>query len=309
MTQLSTGTGEGTTCGIASGIAYCWGNNDFGQLGDGTKTSRSEAIGVAGLTGTALSVGVGVASACAVTSAAADAGGGGGGVYCWGDNTYGQLGNDTTAASRVPVPVTGLASGVTSVALGTYSACALLSDGTVDCWGANNYGQLGDGTQTTRLVPTKVVGVAGATAISLGWWSTCAVTSGTLQCWGDNTFGQLGSNSFVSTSSMPMAVYGIAGGATDVSVGQTSVCAVVSGAAECWGLGPIGNGTGPITSYTSPLPVTGLASGVTAVSVAAWFACAIVSENVRCWGFNTAGELGNSGRTDAFLPILVPGFP
>jgi hypothetical protein len=104
-------------------------------------------------------------------------------------------------------------------------------------------------------------------------------------------------------------VFGIASGATRVSVGQTSACAVVDGGAYCWGLGPVGNDQPPVEAYISPVPVTGLASGVTEIAAAAWFACAVADGGVRCWGFNTAGELGNAGAVDAFTPVRVPGFP
>jgi alpha-tubulin suppressor-like RCC1 family protein len=307
-TTIAAGPGVGTTCGVASGTAYCWGNNDFGQLGDGTKTSSASARAVSGLSTGVTAVAVGATFGCALTSAAADAGGGAA-VSCWGDNTSGQLGNGTATGSLVPVPVPGLVGGVTAIALGPYTACALLSDGTVRCWGANTYGQIGDGTHTTRLAPTTVAGLSGVTAISLGWWTTCAIAGGAVQCWGDNTFGELGSGSTSAGSTTPMAVTGISSGATTVSVGQTSACAVVGGGAQCWGLGPIGNGFGPITVYPTPQKVAGLASGVTNVSVAAWFACAIAQGDVRCWGFNTDGELGNGGAVDAFEPTPVPVFP
>jgi len=307
VTTISAGPGVGTTCGVASGTAYCWGNNDYGQLGDGTKKSAASAVAVSGLSSGVRSVAVGATFACALTNAPADAGGAAA-VDCWGDNTSGQLGNGTATASLVPGPVMGLAGGVTAIALGPYTACALLSDGTVRCWGSNTYGQLGDGTQTTRLAPTAVAGLSGVTAISVGWWTSCAVAGGAIQCWGDNTFGELGAATTTSGSANPVSVSGISSGATSVSVGQTSACAVVAGGAQCWGLGPVGNALGPITEYNTPQEVSGLASGVTEVSVAAWFACAIVRQGVQCWGFNTAGQLGNNGAVDAFSPVRVPDF-
>jgi alpha-tubulin suppressor-like RCC1 family protein len=308
MTSISAGPGVGSACGVAAGTAYCWGNNAFGQLGDGTQTSSAAAKAVSGLSTGVLSVAVGATFACALTSAPADAGGGGA-VSCWGDNTAGQLGNGSATATLVPGPVQGLSGGVMAVALGPYSACALLADGTVRCWGSNTYGQLGDGTHTTRLMPTPVASLSGVTALSLGWWTTCALASGGVECWGDNTFGELGNDTTVPNSTTPVTVSGLASGATSISVGQTSACAVVAGGLQCWGLGPIGNALGPITSYTRPQAVIGPTSGVTEVSVAAWFACAIVRQDVRCWGFNTAGELGNNGAEDSFLPTAVPGFP
>jgi alpha-tubulin suppressor-like RCC1 family protein len=305
-TAVSAGNGGDFACGIASGIAYCWGNNDTGQLGNGTSVASSMPVAVQGLT-TVTSLAAGGASACAIAAASPDAGAGGA-LYCWGDNRYGQLGDGTTTSSQVPVPVTGLTGGVVAVSAGVYSACAVLSDGTVDCWGENEMGQLGDGTEKTRLVPTKVVGMAAATSVSAGWYSTCAVmASGTIQCWGDNTFGELGDDSLTS-SLTPVAVMGVPFGATQVSVGNTTACAVVGGGAQCWGFGAIGNGGSPALHYLFPAPVTGL-TGVTSVATGDGFACAAAHGAAECWGINSIGELGNGGALDTFLPNPVPGFP
>jgi alpha-tubulin suppressor-like RCC1 family protein len=298
--------GAGQACGVSSGLAYCWGDNRFGQLGNGTTKSSVMPVAVGGLPGPVLSVSTGSASSCAIVSGA-DVGAGGA-LYCWGDNTYGELGNGGVTSSLVPVPVPALGSGVTGISANFASWCASLSDGTADCWGDNGSGQLGDGTMTTRLVPTKVVGLVGVNSVSVGWFSSCAVATGSIWCWGDNSYGELGSG-FVPPSLIPVPVFGIASGATRVSVGQTSACAVVDGGAYCWGLGPVGNDQPPVEAYISPVPVTGLASGVTEIAAAAWFACAVADGGVRCWGFNTAGELGNAGAVDAFTPVRVPGFP
>jgi alpha-tubulin suppressor-like RCC1 family protein len=306
-TGVSASNGGNFGCGVGSGIAYCWGANASGQLGNGTTKTGPTPTAVQGLAGNVLSVAAGALSACAITAGGADAGVGGA-LYCWGDNTLGQLGNDSTAASLVPVPVQGLSSGVLAVSLAIYSACALLADGSVDCWGDNFSGQLGDGTTNTSLVPKKVVGVTGATAISTGWFASCAVTGGSIKCWGGNSYGELGNDS-TTDSLVPVSVSDIFGTATKVSVGVTSTCAVVSGAALCWGNGPIGNDSASELFFTTPAAVTGLGHGVTAVAVGEGFACANVSGGVRCWGFNTDGQLGNGGAVDEFVPTPVVGFP
>jgi alpha-tubulin suppressor-like RCC1 family protein len=298
-------------CAVASGLAYCWGDNSYGELGDGTKSGSSIAVAVEELSGV-VSVAAGSDFACAITSAGPDAGldaGEGGSLYCWGDNSYGQLGNGSSTSTSVPVAIPDLTSGVAAVAAGTFFVCALLSDGTVDCWGYNGNGQLGNGSTKWSSVPTKVSGLTGATAIGAGWFSACAVTSGGVSCWGDNSLGELG-NGTTTPSQVPVDVFGLpVGGATEVAVGRTTACAVAAGGAFCWGTPPIGNGSSPMKFFTSAVPVTGLGSGVTAVAVGDLAACAAVVDGVRCWGLNTAGELGNGGAVDAFLPTAIPGFP
>jgi alpha-tubulin suppressor-like RCC1 family protein len=302
---VASGTDGNFACGIASGLAYCWGDNSSGQLGDGTMTSSPLPVSVQGLSGV-IAIAAGANHACAITSADADAGDGT--LYCWGDNTYGELGTESTVPSLVPVAVPELGSGVSAISLGLYASCALLSNGTVDCWGYNPNGQLGNGTTNTTLTPTPVVGVMSASAIALGWFSACAIANEAIECWGDNEAGELGDNSFTS-SLVPVSVMGPGSGATQVAVGRDAACAVVGGGARCWGEGPTGDGDAPGIVNGTPYLVTGLGTGVTAVAVAVDFACAIADGGVQCWGLNTAGELGNGGAVDAFLPIAIPGFP
>ena len=99
----------------------------------------------------------------------------GGGVKCWGENRSGQVGDGTTGDSIFPSDVVGLSSGITRIAAGGRHTCALTSGGGVKCWGANGAGQLGDGTTTQRLTPVDVIGITGATAITVGVDHSCAI--------------------------------------------------------------------------------------------------------------------------------------
>jgi hypothetical protein len=209
--------------------------------------------------------------ACALTAS--------GGALCWGKNDNGQLGNSSAGAySAVPTPVTGLASGVTAISVGTTSACALTSNGGVQCWGANQSGQLGTDLPSSGA-PVPVPGLtAGITAVSVGEDSACALTlGGQVECWGDIAQGP-----FISGPSGPVPVAGLSSGTTAVSVGSegSGACALtLDGQVECWG-DPTIHG---FDAYP-PVPVTGLASGVTAVSVGDYSACVVASGGVECWG-------------------------
>ena len=233
------------------------------------------------------------AFSCAVTMAGA--------AWCWGDNRSGNLGNGSTTASSVPVPVKTLGSGVTMVSAGSNaSACAVTSDGSVWCWGNNGEGELGNGSSDpSSLVPVELDGFpTSVTAVSVGYNSACALDSkGGVECWGTNNAGQLGDGSATKSLS-PVQVAGLTSGATAVSVGNNYACAVVNGGAQCWG----NNGFG---ASGAPEVVTGLASGVTAISVGDNTACAVVSGAVECWGGNGSGQLGNGSKTDSAVPVPV----
>ena len=190
VSKISAG-GAYQICAITTlGAAYCWGADTWGQLGNGTPLADSNLpVQVTGLgNGTMSDIAGGGLFTCGLTV--------GGGVKCWGYNGDGELGNNSTTNSPVPVDVSGLSGGVSAIDAGDYHACALMAaDGSVKCWGYNGYGQIGDGTSdNNRLVPVPVVGLdAPAIAISAGGNHTCALLNdGTIQCWGDNSEGQIG---------------------------------------------------------------------------------------------------------------------
>jgi len=175
------------TCAVMdTGGVKCWGHNGYGQLGDGTTEERTTPVDVAGLPSDVTAIAIGGYATCAVTPV--------GGMKCWGHNEDGQLGDGTTQDRTEPVDVTGLSSAVSAAAAGANHTCAVLDTGVVQCWGVNDFGQLGDGTTEDRTAPVDVLGLSsGVSAVAAGGYHTCALLdTGHVQCWGGNMFGQLG---------------------------------------------------------------------------------------------------------------------
>ena len=169
---------------------FCWGHNNYGQLGNGSTMNSSLPKAVTGLTG-ALALTVGEYHTCALLA--------GGTVRCWGNNDPGQLGSGNNTNSTTPTAVSGLAD-ARVIQAGVAHTCALVGDGTLQCWGYNYSGQLGNnvGGISSSNRPLKVDRVAGVTMLAAGGYHNCSVVSGgTAQCWGDNTSGQLGNGEMI----------------------------------------------------------------------------------------------------------------
>ncbi len=242
-----------------------------------------------------------------------------GDIWCWGLNEHGQLGTGTTSPSEdAPVKVVGLPMAVKQVAVGIDSSCALLTDGTVWCWGSNQYGQLGNG-QTSLvdvLAPIQVTTLGtNVDVISAGYWHTCALKSGSVYCWGDNLYGEVGNGSFGGTVATPFLVRS---GVTQISAGGFYSCTVVAGnQLWCWGDNFWGQlGLNDTSGRNVPTQVSALGNTVSFVDTAVHATCAVITGGaVRCWGSQDSGRLGNGQSNPAFcagggcqlLPVAVSG--
>ena len=225
----------------------------------------------------------------------------------------------------------------TQIAAGGDTTCAVVTDGTLRCWGDNAHGQLGTAASgTSSRVPVGVAGLSGVTAVAVGSTHVCAIAGGDVKCWGDgnatpasvgfsgataiaaggrhscarsaseiacwgaNDFGQLGQGSPASSAS-PIAVSGFASPGV-IAAGLDFACGSNSGAARCWGangFGQLGDGH----TATSESPQQAIAAGVTALAGGATHACAISSNTMYCWGAGTAGQLGDGKSADDPTPV------
>lgn len=251
------------------------------------------------------SISAGYEMACGVTTA--------GGAKCWGRGMFYGVGDGTLSNRYRPVDVTGLTSGVESIDVGYLHACAVTTAGGVKCWGRNDNGELGDGTNTSSVVPVQVLGLtSGVIAIrtSKVAGTTCALrTFGDVLCWGRNDFGQLGDGGNVD-SWVPVAVAGLMG-VTQIAVGGAHACALLGdGTVQCWGHNVVGQlGDGSYVNRTVPVAVSGI-TNATAVGAGSQHACALLATgSVQCWGTNLNDAIGlpslGTGATN--VPVTVDG--
>ena len=278
--------GNGHVCAsLASGKMMCWGLNQFGQVGDGSKEMKASPAEVPLADGNVISVGLGGEHTCAVQS--------NGAAHCWGHNKWGRLGDGTEQDRLTPWPVAGLNTGVVAIAAGLKGSCALLADGSIKCWGSPGVGKGG----APPLAPQIVKGLGGgAKAISVGGTHACALlASGSVQCWGLDSYGALGTGSVVGAYLLPSQVKGLLSGVSALSAGYSHSCAVLAnGAVKCWGANGAGSiGDGTTIDRFQPVQVLGIANGGVDVSAGSASSCAVLASGaVKCWGANSYAKLG-----------------
>ena len=291
--------GSAHTCARSNGDLLCWGRNERGQLGDGTRDNRYTGAPVRGLPD-AKGLAAGARHSCALTRS--------GGVHCWGSNDGGALGagllpggGDDGQAGTVRN-----LTDATDLGSGNAFSCAVTS-GNVQCWGAGGFGQLGDGTLADRSLAQPIPGLADAVQIAVGDGHACARRSnGQVSCWGQNGSGQLGDGSKVMRSK-PTPVDGLAD-ATVLAAGAEHTCAARrAGPVVCWGKNAATQlGNGKHDDSPRPVSVAGTLSNVSQLSLGTTHSCALAAgRRIFCWGGNYFGQVG-SGHTVGFSEMPKP---
>lgn len=289
--------GNKFTCMQQDGGVYCWGDANYtgtGVVGHEPFPAPTPVPNPATM----------VASrkwhSCAVSA---------GDVYCWGISTGGLLWNGA-GSGKLPIKVTNFAGPAVSVSAGDDHNCAVLQDGTIQCWGRNTYGQLGTGDRLSSSVPVTVTQLPGpAVGVAAGHGHTCALLEdGVVYCWGANWSGQLGA--WTNTdSALPTKVNALPK-AQAVSAGFSHTCALtLDGGVWCWGantFGELGDGTNLVR--WSPVQVQGLTSGARAIALGSESSCAITEGGrLRCWGINSTGRIGDGTTDHRYEPVEVIG--
>ncbi|MEO8959026.1 MAG: hypothetical protein ABI304_08790 [Rudaea sp.] len=298
--------GFGHTCALTTtGAVKCFGFDGTGALGNNSTTDSPIPVGVSGLDSGVAAIAAGATHTCALTTTGA--------MQCWGSNGNGQVGNNATTDSHVPVPVSTLTSGVMAITSGYVHTCALTTAGAMKCWGANSNGELGNNSITDSHVPTPVSSLAnGVASIASGSSAdhSCALTTqGVVFCWGSNSYGELGNNS-TTESHVPTAVSDIGRGVASITAGDLHTCAVTTaGGVKCWGAnfnGQLGNNMPTVNPVPESVDVSGLPSGVATAAAGAYHTCALTTTGaVQCWGYNSSGQLGNGSKMDSSSPVAV----
>lgn len=312
-TFVTIGAGDDHTCALdRSGAAWCWGSDEFGQLGDGDAGGGSwSAVPVRVAGGhTFRSITVGNIHTCALGRA--------GQAWCWGNDSWGQIGDGAPApwpGQLSPVRVAGTRS-YTAITAGGYHTCALAVTGKAWCWGSDAAGQVGDGSgaEGTKATPVRVAGGIVFRSISAGLEHTCALgRTGRAWCWGSNTAGQLGNRAMGGPASSPVRVVGGLRFRT-VSAGGGHTCALgMAGRAWCWGAddaGQLGNGrAGQRAQSPTPRRVSGHRTFAT-IAAGAGHSCAVsTSGSAWCWGSDAGGQVGDgaASQADKHSPVRVAG--
>lgn len=308
---------------IKDGTVRCWGLNSLGQLGyadagvlneGGTFWTSNIGYKVGNL-GPAKALTAGYYHTCALLQNDE--------VWCWGDNSKGQLAMGVNTTPNInPVKINAAPAGITELRAGGWHTCAL-SGGMVTCWGRNDQGQQGTGTPNDSGVtpgvitsPAAVNGVSGATHIGLGDQFTCIASANDVKCFGNNSFGQLargGDAGQPPFSTTVTATQGLTMVDDVVKSNGSHECVLLGGAAKCWGRNHIGQAIpGPGTlSLTAPVSVTGLA-GAIAIAPGSKHTCALIGDGgiVQCWGLNDHGQTGemiSDPEAGTYVPTAVGG--
>lgn len=284
---------------LSDGTVKAWGSNNFGELGDGTTSTRFIPVQVSILT-RITAVAAGAWHSLALRND--------GTVWAWGNNDYGQLGDGTVNEVHQPKRITAL-SGMVSIAAGEDFSIALKTDGTVWAWGINTWGQLGDGSVTDKFFPVKIPALTGVKEIAAGRGSCVALKAdGTLWTWGLNSNGALGLGSTILMSNTPVEITGLSNIIRVASNGSGHSLALKNdGSVWAWGNNDHGQlGDGTYVNKDLPFMIA-LPANIKAIGVGEDISFAIRSDGiVFAWGWNAVGELGiDYNFIHQSTPVLV----
>jgi alpha-tubulin suppressor-like RCC1 family protein len=339
--------GNSHTCGVANSGTYCWGNNQYGQLGNGSQTTFTAPSQVSGsnnfsgvAAGNVRSCGLtasgtsntycwgtdggeqrSVPTAVSSTGTSAGSAGGGtrGGLFCsvdfagkarcWGESTSGSLGQGTTGVVHRCLGACDVTGGIvfTVIDVGPDHACGLDTEGKAYCWGQNTSGELGTGTIGDIGAPALVSGVQRFVALALGDGFSCGLAQSGQAYCWGLNNGRLGDGTTANRLSPTTVIGGYS--FSSIASGNNHVCGLTSsGAAYCWGANESGQlGDGSTTSRTSPVPVTGGLNFV-AVTGGGGHTCGLApSGSLYCWGKNDTGQIGNGSTSNVTSPTAVSG--
>ncbi|QDK38986.1 hypothetical protein [Bdellovibrio sp. NC01] len=283
--------GNGFTCGIVANSKYlkCWGQNDYGQVGNNSTANVTTPTVIDG-SNPYLSVFVGPNFACGLTNS--------NNLKCWGSNSDGQFGDGTVDKKIIPTQVNSNTYAAGSA--GGAHVCMVTATGELSCAGSNSSAQMGNINWTYKRAPTSVLGTMTYTSITSGFGHMCALntSNSAMSCSGYNTFGQFGNNDSVSVAGLQYVQKTSA--YSSIASGQFHMCGILtsSGQLRCWGKNDSGQVSLDPTTYPQMLSPTIVDSGVSYSQVRPGFnhTCAITSSNiVRCWGNNIYGAVGNGG--------------
>lgn len=295
--QVITAGAEHSMAIKTDGTLWAWGRNSEAQYGDGTNNNSTVPIQIGTATNW-VTISAGVEHNIAIKTD--------GSLWAWGGNTYGQCGNATPPNSVATPLQVGTATNWQNITTGTYNSIATKADGSLWAWGANDFGQLGDGTFTNRITPTQIGFDSDWGQIAAGWFHSIAIkTNGSLWAWGDNNYGQLGDGTNINQNQPTLT--GAATNWQSITTGEEhSIATKTDGTLWAWGRnfrGQLGDGTN--ANRNTPVQI-GTATNWSQIDAGADYTLSIKTDNTLWgWGNNNTGQLGDGTNTDRNIPVSI----